>query len=32
VRDPVPLRTRVRAGHRAPAHRFQAHVSVMSCD
>jgi len=29
VRDPLPLRTRVRSGHRATAHRVQAHVSVV---
>jgi len=28
VRDPLPLRPRVRAGHRTTAHRLQAHVSV----
>lgn len=30
VRDPLPLRPRVRAGHRAAAHRVQAHVSVIA--
>lgn len=28
VRDPVPLRSRVRAGHRVAVNRLQAHVSV----
>jgi len=32
VRDPVPLRSRVRAGHRVAAHRLQAHVSVTRCN
>jgi len=29
VRDPLPLRPRVRARHRATAHRVQAHVSIV---